>query len=65
MIEVSGGGRRSGCLGRASAVRTRSELAEIVQDEQFRTELRDFFRRAFGTERGKLMATPEMLAHAE
>ena len=33
------------------------ELAEIVQDEQFRTELRDFFHRAFGTERGKLMAT--------
>ncbi|MGW4063453.1 helix-turn-helix domain-containing protein [Amycolatopsis sp. NPDC004747] len=41
------------------------ELAEIVQDEQFRTELRNFFRRAFGTERGKLMATPEMLARAE
>jgi DNA-binding transcriptional MerR regulator len=41
------------------------ELAEIVQDEQFRTALRDFFHRAFGTERGKLMATPEMLARAE
>ncbi|EOD70223.1 MerR family transcriptional regulator [Amycolatopsis vancoresmycina] len=41
------------------------ELAEVVQDEQFRTELRAFFRRAFGTERGKLMATPEMLARAE
>jgi DNA-binding transcriptional MerR regulator len=41
------------------------ELAEIVQDEQFRTALRDFLHRAFGTERGKLMATPEMLARAE
>ncbi|ADJ44706.1 MerR family transcriptional regulator [Amycolatopsis mediterranei S699] len=41
------------------------ELAEIVRDEQFRTELRDHFRRAFGTEQGKLMATPEMLARAE
>ncbi len=41
------------------------ELAEIVQDEGFRTALRDFFLRAFGTERGKLMATPEMMARAE
>ncbi|MEV5713891.1 MerR family transcriptional regulator [Amycolatopsis mediterranei] len=41
------------------------ELAEIVQDERFRTELRDHFRRAFGAEQGKLMATPEMLARAE
>jgi DNA-binding transcriptional MerR regulator len=41
------------------------ELAEIVQDDGFRTELRAHFRRAFGTEQGKLMATPEMLARAE
>ncbi|TVT59323.1 MerR family transcriptional regulator [Amycolatopsis rhizosphaerae] len=41
------------------------ELAEIVQDEEFRTAVRDFFRRAFGTEKGKLMATPEMMARAE
>ncbi|MFJ9779382.1 MerR family transcriptional regulator [Amycolatopsis sp. NPDC101161] len=41
------------------------ELAEIVQDDGFRTELRAHFHRAFGTEQGKLMATPEMLARAE
>lgn len=41
------------------------ELAEIVRDDQFRTALRAFLHRAFGTEQGKLMATPEMLAHAE
>ena len=41
------------------------ELAEIVQDEQFRTALRDNLHRTFGTEQGKLMATPEMMAHAE
>ncbi|WP_233223711.1 MerR family transcriptional regulator [Amycolatopsis sp. CA-128772] len=41
------------------------ELAGIVQDEQFRTALRDSVHRAFGTERGKLLATPEMLARAE
>ncbi|VVJ20760.1 Redox-sensitive transcriptional activator SoxR [Amycolatopsis camponoti] len=41
------------------------ELAEIVRDDQFRTALRAFFHRAFGTEQGKLMATPEMLARAE
>jgi DNA-binding transcriptional MerR regulator len=41
------------------------ELAEIVQDEAFRTALRDYLHRIFGTERGKLMTTPEMLAHAE
>jgi len=41
------------------------ELAEIVRDEEFRTTLREFFHRAFGTEQGKLMATPEMLARAE
>lgn len=41
------------------------ELAEIVQDEEFRTALRQFFRRAFGTERGRLMATPDMVARAE
>src|SRR5438045_1076602 len=35
------------------------ELAEIVQDEQFRTALRDHLHRIFGTWQGKLMATPE------
>ncbi|WAL66325.1 MerR family transcriptional regulator [Amycolatopsis cynarae] len=41
------------------------ELGEIVQDEEFRTAVRAFFRHAFGTEKGKLMATPEMMARAE
>lgn len=41
------------------------ELADLVRDEQFRTALRQFLRRAFGTERGRLMATPEMVARAE
>ncbi|MEV6828254.1 MerR family transcriptional regulator [Amycolatopsis sp. NPDC051102] len=41
------------------------ELAEIVQDDEFRTALRAFFHRAFGTEQGKLMATPEMWARVE
>ncbi|MGN5382413.1 MerR family transcriptional regulator [Streptomyces lasalocidi] len=41
------------------------ELAEIVQDEEFRTALRDFFHRVFGTEQGKLVASPEMMARIE
>lgn len=41
------------------------ELAEIVQDEAFRTALRDFFHRALGTENGRLMASPEMVARVE
>jgi len=41
------------------------ELAEIVQDDQFRTALRDHLHRIFGTEQGKLMTSPEMMAHAE
>ena len=41
------------------------ELAEMVQDEQFRAALRDFLHRTFRTEQGKLMATPEMMARAE
>ncbi|HEY6794496.1 MAG TPA: MerR family transcriptional regulator [Kineosporiaceae bacterium] len=41
------------------------ELAEIVQDEQFCTALRDHLRRIFSTEQGKLMASPEIMAHAE
>jgi DNA-binding transcriptional MerR regulator len=41
------------------------ELAEIVQDEEFRMALRGFFHRAFTTEQGKLMTTPEMMARAE
>lgn len=41
------------------------ELAELVQDEEFRTALRDFFHRTFGTEKGRLMASPEIVARAE
>ena len=41
------------------------ELADLVRDEQFRTALRDHLHRIFGTERGKLMTSPEMMAHAE
>ncbi|MFD2417214.1 MerR family transcriptional regulator [Amycolatopsis pigmentata] len=41
------------------------ELANLVRDEDFRTTLRDHFHRVFSTEQGKLMATPEMMAHAE
>jgi DNA-binding transcriptional MerR regulator len=41
------------------------ELAEIVRDGEFRTALRDFFHRTFDTERGRLMATPEMMARVE
>ncbi|MGW1872428.1 hypothetical protein [Streptomyces sp. NPDC001975] len=41
------------------------ELAEIVQDGDFRTALRDFFHRTFGTEQGRLMASPEMMARVE
>ncbi|WP_254897262.1 hypothetical protein [Amycolatopsis sp. Hca4] len=41
------------------------ELAEIVQDDRFRAEPRNFFHRAFGTEQGKLPTTPEMPARAE
>lgn len=40
-------------------------LAEIVQDEEFRTAVREFYHRTFGTARGRLMATPEMMARAE
>ncbi|WP_229713205.1 hypothetical protein [Streptomyces fuscichromogenes] len=41
------------------------ELAEIVQDAEFRTALRDFFHRTFGTEKGRLMASPEMMDRFE
>ena len=41
------------------------KLAEIVRDEEIRKALREFYRRAFGNERGRLMASPEMTAHAE
>ncbi|NLU73396.1 MerR family transcriptional regulator [Streptomyces sp. HNM0575] len=41
------------------------ELAEIVQDEEFRTALRHFFHRAFATEQGKLIASPEMMDRIE
>ena len=41
------------------------ELADLVQDEQFRTALRNNLHRTFNTDKGKLMATPEMMARAE
>ncbi|MFD4507043.1 MerR family transcriptional regulator [Streptomyces sp. NPDC058457] len=41
------------------------ELAETVQDEEFRTALRDFFHRVFGTEQGRLVASPEMMDRVE
>ncbi|MEV0478983.1 type II toxin-antitoxin system Phd/YefM family antitoxin, partial [Streptomyces prunicolor] len=41
------------------------ELAETVRDEEFRTALRDFFHRTFGTAQGKLMTSPEMSALVE
>jgi len=41
------------------------ELAEIVQDETFRTSMREFYHRSFGTEQGKLLTTPEMMARVE
>ncbi|WP_405995882.1 MerR family transcriptional regulator [Streptomyces sp. NBC_00986] len=41
------------------------DLAEFVRDEESRVALRDFFHRAFGTEQGKLMASPEMTARVE
>jgi DNA-binding transcriptional MerR regulator len=41
------------------------ELAELVQAEEFRSALREHLHRTFGTEQGRLMATPEMLARAE
>lgn len=41
------------------------ELAEIVRAEEIRRALREFYHRAFGNERGRLMASPEMTAHAE
>ncbi|WP_435154054.1 MerR family transcriptional regulator [Amycolatopsis sacchari] len=40
------------------------ELAELVRDEEFRTAVRGYYHRVFGTEQGKLMATPEMLDRA-
>lgn len=41
------------------------ELAEMVQDEGYRTTLRDSLHRAFGAERGRLMTSPEMMARFE
>ena len=41
------------------------ELAEVTRDEEIRKALREFYHRAFGNERGRLMASPEMTAHAE
>ena len=41
------------------------ELADLVRDEDFRTAMREYYHRAFNNEKGRLMATPEMVAHAE
>ena len=41
------------------------ELAEIVQDEEFRTSMHDHFHRVYSTDKGKLLATPEMMARVE
>lgn len=44
------------------------ELAEIVQDEEIRTAMRDFLHRTFDTEQGRLgglMASPDMMARVE
>ncbi|MFC0433943.1 MerR family transcriptional regulator [Kutzneria buriramensis] len=41
------------------------ELADLVRDEDFRTAMRDYYHRAFNNEKGRLMATPEMVARAE
>ncbi|WP_285481641.1 MerR family transcriptional regulator [Amycolatopsis sp. NBRC 101858] len=41
------------------------ELADLVQDDDFRTSVREFYHRTFATERGKLMTTPDMLARTE
>jgi DNA-binding transcriptional MerR regulator len=41
------------------------ELADMVQDPGTRQTLRDFFHRAFDTEQGKLMASPEIIARVE
>ncbi|HVV23581.1 MAG TPA: MerR family transcriptional regulator [Pseudonocardiaceae bacterium] len=41
------------------------ELAGMVRDEEFRTTVRGFFHRTFGTERGRLMASPDMMARVE
>ena len=41
------------------------ELAEIVQEKDFRTSMREFYHRAFNTEQGRLMTAPEMMDRAE
>lgn len=41
------------------------ELADLVRDEDFRAAMRDYYHRAFNNEKGRLMATPEMVARAE
>jgi hypothetical protein len=44
------------------------ELAEIVQDEEVRTAVRDFLRRTFDTEQGRLSsltASPDTMARVE
>jgi hypothetical protein len=41
------------------------ELADLVQDEDFRTSTREFYHRAFDGERGKVITTPEMVARVE
>ncbi|WP_051450874.1 MerR family DNA-binding transcriptional regulator [Actinospica robiniae] len=41
------------------------ELAEIVQDKEVRTAVRDFLHRTFDTEQGRLVVSPDMAAHVE
>jgi DNA-binding transcriptional MerR regulator len=41
------------------------ELADIVQDKEFRAKLRDHLHTSFGTEQTRQLATPEMLARIE
>jgi DNA-binding transcriptional MerR regulator len=41
------------------------ELAELVQDERFCAAVRAFYHRTFGTDHGRLIATPEMTARIE
>jgi DNA-binding transcriptional MerR regulator len=41
------------------------ELADLVQDEQFRRSLRESFRRAFSSERSRALTAPEVMDRVE
>jgi len=41
------------------------ELADVVQDEDFRTKLREHFRRIFGAEQSRQLVTPQMMARVD